>query len=115
MKKYEVEGHVPSYLPEGYEWKLVWNDEFDGPELDESKWGFRLNFWGKRFPAFTTEGIRFDGNRVITDAIITVSYGSNVVNVAKAVQSVVRDVIQSTTGFEDSEVNVHVSGISFDR
>ena len=59
--------------------------------------------------------IRFDGNRVITDAIITVSYGSNVVNVAKAVQSVVRDVIQSTTGFEDSEVNVHVSGISFDR
>lgn len=62
MKRYEVEGHVPSFLPEGYEWKLVWNDEFDGTELDESKWGFRLNFWGKRFPAFTTEGIRFDGN-----------------------------------------------------
>ena len=49
MKKYEVEGHVPSFLPDGHEWKLVWNDEFDGTELDESKWGFRLNFWGKRF------------------------------------------------------------------
>ena len=59
--------------------------------------------------------IRFDGNRIITDAIITVSYGSNVVNVAKAVQNAVRNVIESTTGFEDAEVNVHVSGISFER
>ena len=59
--------------------------------------------------------IRFDGNRIITDAIITVSYGSNVVSVAKAVQNAVRNVIESTTGFEDAEVNVHVSGISFER
>ena len=62
MQKYEVEGHVPSYLPEGPAWKMVWNDEFDGPELDETKWGFRLDFWGKRYRAFTTEGIKFDGN-----------------------------------------------------
>ncbi len=62
MKKYEVEGHVPSYLPEDREWKLVWHDEFDGPELDLSKWSFRLNFWGKRFDAFTDQGIVFDGN-----------------------------------------------------
>ena len=34
---------------------------------------------------------------------------------AKAVQNAVRDVIQATTGFGDAEVNVHVSGISFDR
>lgn len=61
MKKYEVEGHVPSYLPEGKKWKLVWGDEFDGPELDTSKWDFRLNFWGKPFPAYTDEGIKFDG------------------------------------------------------
>ena len=59
--------------------------------------------------------IRLDDNRIITDAIITVSYGSNVVSVAKAVQNAVRDVIQATTGFGDAEVNVHVSGISFDR
>lgn len=61
MQKYEVAGHVPSYLPEGVKWNLIWNDEFDGPELDSSKWGFRLNFWGRRFPAFTDQGIRFDG------------------------------------------------------
>ena len=24
--------------PTGKEWKVVWNDEFDGPQLDESKW-----------------------------------------------------------------------------
>ena len=59
--------------------------------------------------------IRFDGNKIITDAIITVSYGSNVVSVAKAIQNAVRNVIESTTGFQDAEVNVHVSGISFER
>ena len=58
--------------------------------------------------------VRFDGGRIITDTIITVSYGSNVVNVAKEVQNTVRNVIQSTTGYDDAEVNVHVSGISFD-
>ena len=59
--------------------------------------------------------IRFDDDRIITDAIITVSYGSNVVSVAKAIQNAVRNVIESTTGFENAEVNVHVSGISFER
>ena len=58
---------------------------------------------------------RFDNNRVITDVIINVSYGRNVVSVAKAVQDSVRRVIQDTTGFEDAEVNVHVSGITFER
>ena len=62
MKEYKVDGHVSSYLPEGKEWKLVWNDEFDGPELDTSKWSFRLNFWGKPFDAYTDRGIKFDGN-----------------------------------------------------
>lgn len=59
--------------------------------------------------------IRIENNRIITDAIITVSYGSNVVSVAKAIQNAVRNVIESTTGFQDAEVNVHVSGISFER
>lgn len=60
--KYEVEGHVPSYLPEGKKWKLVWADEFDGPELDRTKWDFRLNFWGERHKGYTDQGIVFDGN-----------------------------------------------------
>ena len=61
MKKFEVKNHEPSLLPDG-EWKLVWADEFDGTELDRTKWNFRLNFWGKRFDAYTEEGIVFDGD-----------------------------------------------------
>ena len=56
MKKYEIENHAPSYLPEG-EWTLAWADEFDGDELDRTKWDFRLNFWGERFEAYTDKGI----------------------------------------------------------
>src|SRR5574344_1424538 len=43
-----VKGHAASLLPEGHKFRLVWNDEFDGTELDLSKWGFRTNFWGMR-------------------------------------------------------------------
>ena len=59
--------------------------------------------------------IRFEDNRIIADVIVNVAYGHNVVNVAKAVQGAVRGAIQATTGSENAEVNVHVSGISFDR
>ena len=60
MKKFEIEGHEPSFLPEG-EWELIFSDEFDGDTLDRSKWDFRLDFWGKRFEAYTDEGVRLDG------------------------------------------------------
>jgi beta-glucanase (GH16 family) len=56
MKRFEVENHAPSFLPDG-EWKLVWADEFDGDELDRTKWDFRLNFWGERFDAYTDQGV----------------------------------------------------------
>ncbi len=41
-----LEGQAASILPAGKQWKLVWNDEFDGSALDESKWNFRRHFWG---------------------------------------------------------------------
>ena len=62
FKEYIVENHEPSLLPEGKEWKLVWNDEFDGDTLDETKWDFRLHLFHKPHPAYTTKGISFDGN-----------------------------------------------------
>ena len=61
MNRYEVENHAPSFLPQDKNWKLVWSDEFDGSELDRSKWDFRTTFWGKKSPTFTTEGVTFDG------------------------------------------------------
>jgi len=62
MIKFNLDGHEPSFLPEGKEWKLIWNDEFDGKELDRTKWTFRLDFWGRKFQTYTNEGIEFDGN-----------------------------------------------------
>ena len=47
-----VSGEAPSLLPSGRKFKLVWHDEFNGAELDASKWGYRTNFWGRRFAAF---------------------------------------------------------------
>ena len=43
------------FVPEGYE--LLWSDEFDGNVLDENKWGYRLNFWGRPFEGYTDKGI----------------------------------------------------------
>lgn len=62
MKEWKVKGHAPSYLPQDGEWKAVWSDEFDGKELDRSKWDFRLHYWGRRSPTFTDEGVELDGN-----------------------------------------------------
>jgi beta-glucanase (GH16 family) len=56
LKKFEIKDHAPSLLPDG-NWKLVWSDEFDGTELDRTKWDFRLMFWGERFDAYTDQGV----------------------------------------------------------
>lgn len=61
MQLYQVDGHEPSFLPDGKVWRYVWGDEFDGDTLDMSKWSFRLNFWGRRFPAYTDKGVELDG------------------------------------------------------
>ncbi len=55
------EDHAESLLPEGYSWKLVWHDEFDGTELDRTKWDFRLHLMQKRHYTFTDEGAVLDG------------------------------------------------------
>ena len=47
-----VADEAPSLLPDGKDFRLVWHDEFNGDRLDDSKWGYRTNFWGQRFAAF---------------------------------------------------------------
>lgn len=61
MIKFEVDNHEPSLLPDG-NWNLVWNDEFDGLELDMTKWDYRLCMMGKRHITWGTEGVKLDGN-----------------------------------------------------
>lgn len=62
MKEFKVENHEPSFLPEEKQFKLVWSDEFDGKELDMTKWDYRLSMMGKRHPAWTDKGVYLDGN-----------------------------------------------------
>lgn len=53
--------HAKSLLPAGKKWKLVWHDEFDGTELDRTKWDFRLHLLQQRHKTFTDEGAVLDG------------------------------------------------------
>lgn len=64
-----------------------------------------------------TKGVKvqFSDGKIVVDTIITVSYGSNVVKVAQAVQEKVLNTVQASTGLEDVQVNVHVSGIAFEK
>ena len=62
MKKFEIPGHEPSFLPEGIDFTLVWNDEFDGDILDRSKWDYRTSMMGKKHPAWVDKGVYLDGN-----------------------------------------------------
>ncbi len=59
--------------------------------------------------------VQFADEKVIVDTIITVSYGSSVMKVARAVQEKVMAAVQATTGLDQVEVNVHVTGIAFEK
>ena len=59
--------------------------------------------------------VQFVDGRIIVDVIINVMYGCNIVQVAREVQEKVMSMIQASTGLEQAEVNVHVSGIAFEK
>lgn len=52
---------------------------------------------------------------VSIDVIINVRYGYNIVEVAKNVQAAVVNIIQTSLESRNVRVNVHVSGISFEK
>ena len=52
---------------------------------------------------------------ITVDTIITVRYGCNAVAVAKAVQESVANTVQAVTGMGKPLVNVHISGVAFDK
>ena len=64
----------------------------------------------------TTRGIKvqFEENRVLIDVLILVRYGFAIAQVAKKVQEAVTGAVESMTGFIPT-VNVHVSGVAFDK
>lgn len=64
-----------------------------------------------------TKGVRIDldGNLVTVDITIVVEYGSPVPDVARGIQENVKKAIETMSGLTVHSVDVHVSGISFDR
>ncbi len=60
MKEYKVSGHESSFIPEG-EWTLTWSDEFDGTQLDTTKWDYRRAIMGKSHPGYSDKGVHLDG------------------------------------------------------
>ena len=56
-----IPDHEPSLLPPGRKWRLAWHDEFDGTELDRTKWAFRMSIMQKRHPGYTDKGVHLDG------------------------------------------------------
>lgn len=66
-----VPDHEPSLLPCGHDFRLVWNDEFDGMELDRTMWAYRLCMMQKRHPAWTDKAVRLDGkSNVVLELMI---------------------------------------------
>jgi len=60
MEKLEPKDSLPA-APKGQAWKLAWHDEFDGTELDESKWDVpegkrRDAWWSKKAIALDGKG-----------------------------------------------------------
>lgn len=64
MNEFKVENHESSYLPGDFQWRLCFNDEFDAPVLDKTKWSFRKHLFHKRNNCWIgEEGVDFkDGN-----------------------------------------------------
>lgn len=59
--------------------------------------------------------VQIQDGKMTVDVIIMVRYGSNVVGVAQQVQDAVTAAVESMTGMGTPVVNVHVSGVAFDK
>ena len=64
-----------------------------------------------------TKGVRIDldGTKVKVDISIVVEYGSPVPDVAHSIQENVKKAVETMSGLDVHTVDVHVTGISFER
>lgn len=59
--------------------------------------------------------LRTEEDKLIIDLSIVVSFGFNMQVVAASVQNAVLSSVESVTGLKVTTVNVHVSGVAFDK
>ena len=91
--------------------------EVDGvASMSSPSSGFADMFSRKNTRNFT-KGVRIDleENRVTVDITIVVDYGSPVPDVARNIQENVKKAIETMSGLDVKKVDVHVTGISFER
>jgi beta-glucanase (GH16 family) len=72
MREHEITPTTLTQNMDGTEWKIAWSDEFDGTEVDTSKWTYDVGNWGwgnnelQYYTVARTENARIeDGNLII--------------------------------------------------
>ena len=59
--------------------------------------------------------VQLGEGQTVIDVIINVIYGSSILSVAQNVQDKVIEAVQASTGLGKPQVNVHVSGLVFEK
>lgn len=74
MKEHDVTPKSYTQNMEGDEWSIVWSDEFDGSEVDTSKWVYDFGDWGwgnnelQYYTANREENARIENGNLIIEA-----------------------------------------------
>ena len=91
--------------------------EVEGVASMTSQSGGFADMFSRKNSRNFTKGVRIDldGNRVTVDITIVVEYGSPVPEVARSIQENVKKAIENMSGLDVHAVDVHVSGVSFER
>ena len=91
--------------------------EVEGVASMSSPASGRADMFSRKTTRNFTKGVRIDldDNQVTADITIVVEYGSPVPDVARGIQENVKKAIETMTGLTVRSVDVHVSGISFER
>lgn len=91
--------------------------EVEGVASMSSQNGGLADMFSRKNARNFTKGVRIDldGNKVTVDITIVVEYGSPVPDVARNIQENVKKAIETMSGLDVHSVDVHVSGVSFER
>ena len=91
--------------------------EVEGVSRMSSQNGGLADMFSRKNARNFTKGVRIDldGNKVTVDITIVVEYGSPVPDVARNIQENVKKAIETMSGLDVHAVDVHVSGVSFER
>ena len=91
--------------------------EVEGVASMSSQSGGFADMFSRKNTRNFTKGVRIDldGNKVTVDITIVVEYGSPVPDVARSIQENVKKAIETMSGLDVHAVDVHVSGVSFER